>query len=145
MSRPTAAPKTRQTAQLVGDGTTDWEAVAAGLEPRAPKQAEVIRALMQAGGPMPVAELPRQAVNALRAAGLVSVEDSRVERSPDAQTIGDESGLFLDLNPGEVNGLDLRRGMGRRGDRTPANSPSPPATETLGGAGRTVYEGRVVP
>lgn len=115
VSRPTAAPKTRQTAQLVGDGTTDWEAVAAGLEPRAPKQAEVIRALMQAGGPMPVAELPRQAVNTLRAAGLVSVEDSRVERSPDAQTIGDESGLFLDLNPAQGAAVDRVREALARG------------------------------
>lgn len=114
VSRPAAAPKTRLTAQLAGDAEEDWEAVAAGLERRAPKQAEVIRALMKADEPVPVSELPRQAVNALRATGLVCIGQSRVERAPQEQSIGNESELFLNLNAAQKAAVDrVRQALAR--------------------------------
>ncbi len=52
------------------------------LSKRAPRQAEVMRILAQAGGPVPVAELSRSAVGALSRKGLVRVLQRRCHRLP---------------------------------------------------------------
>ncbi len=87
LGRPTA----RQLIQLVAelaDGEESWPQVIEALAHRAPRQAEVLTALVEAGGALPVAELPRSAVTALAEKGLVRVSEQRMHRVPDEPGLG---------------------------------------------------------
>jgi len=98
LKRPAASAKTRQVATLA-EGECDWSEQLSRLESRAPRQAEVVAALLAAEGEcIPVVELPRPAVKALQDAGLVAVTDQRVLRSPDTEGLGGESAAALQLN-----------------------------------------------
>ncbi len=87
LSRPTASRRTQQVARLCNDDI-DWAQVIEELSAIAPRQAEVVRALIEADRPIPVAELSRSAVTALTNKGLVRVSEQRIQRIPHEPGLG---------------------------------------------------------
>ena len=83
LERPAVQPVERQIVTLV-ERDDDWEAVLEALQDKAPRQAEVIVALLAAADcAAAVAEFSRPAVNALVQKGLVSVTLEVQEREPE--------------------------------------------------------------
>lgn len=96
--RALAAPRLtelrRQVARLAeGVDATSAEEVRA----RAPRQAEVIEALLVAEDGLPVAELNRAAVGALADKGLVTVTEETVRRAPEGAELAGQEREFLTL------------------------------------------------
>ncbi len=87
LRRPTASRRTQQVARLCNDDI-DWAQVIEELSAIAPRQAEVVRALIESDRPIPVAELSRSTVAALADKGLVRVSEQRVQRIPDEPGLG---------------------------------------------------------
>ena len=83
--------RTRKLVRLSDPWTDELAAVAAGLEVRAPRQAEVLARLRgdSGGGGRPLADFPAAAIRALEGKGLVWVEDETVSRDPQAAEIPD--------------------------------------------------------
>ncbi len=101
LKRPAATARVQQAARL-SERDEDWVALADELAARAPRQAEVIAALLDADGdPVLVSDLSRGAVQALNKAGLVEVYEERIERLPEAASLGNEEAQFLTLNPAQ--------------------------------------------
>ncbi|MCD6359855.1 MAG: primosomal protein N', partial [Armatimonadetes bacterium] len=76
--------------------------VADDIASRAPRQAEMLRALLEAGEDgLPVSELHRDAAQALARKGLVEIVDSEHVRRPGASGLGGESTEFLELTPAQ--------------------------------------------
>ena len=91
LGRPSAAQVTRQVAVL-GEAEQPWPSVVGELAKRAPRQAEVLEALLEAKGePLAVAELSRGAVVALADKQLVNVFEERRERLPAEPGLGNEA------------------------------------------------------
>jgi len=95
LARPRVRGLTRQVARL--EGERDWQAVAAEIAARAPRQAEAIEALLDAEDGLLVAELNRSAVAALEAKGLISVSEDAIRRSPSGGGTDGEESRFLAL------------------------------------------------
>jgi primosomal protein N' (replication factor Y) len=107
LAAPMAQARMVQVATLVGEH--DWDALRAQMMGRKPRQAEVIQALLAAENrTLPVAELPRPAVQALARHGLVTVTQQRVARTPGgwALTHRDQE---VTLSPAQANCLAALR------------------------------------
>ncbi|MEA3401295.1 MAG: primosomal protein N' [Armatimonadota bacterium] len=99
VTRSLAPPRVRERRQQVarpGD-REDWDAVLQELEDRAPRQAETLRELLQAGEGVLVADLSRSAVGALEEKGLVTVAEEAVRRRPEEAELEGEPAQFLSL------------------------------------------------
>jgi len=107
LQRPRVRELRHQVARL-SEAEKGWDEVLAEVRRRAPRQAEVIEALLEADADgLPVADLSRGAVNALADKGLVEVEDEVQQRRPEAAGLGGEAAEFLPLNPAQQRGFDL--------------------------------------
>ena len=101
LKRPPAGPRTQQAARLA-DVDRDWLELIEELGARAPRQAEVIATLLEAGAdPVLVSDLHRDAVGALQRAGLVEVFARRIERAPETCDLGNAAAEALTLNPAQ--------------------------------------------
>ncbi|MCK4323808.1 MAG: DEAD/DEAH box helicase, partial [Armatimonadetes bacterium] len=106
LRRPTASRRTQQVARLCDDDT-DWTRVIEQLSAMAPRQAEVVRALIESDRPIAVAELLRSAVAVLADKGLVRVSEERVQRIPDEPGLGNVDAEAL--RPTAAQGAILQR------------------------------------
>jgi len=106
LSRPTASRLTQQVARLCNDDT-DWAQVIEGLSAIAPRQAEVVRALLESDRPIAVAELSRSTVAALANKGLVRVSEQRIHRIPEEPGLGNVDAEALP--PTAAQGAILQR------------------------------------
>ena len=105
LRRPSARPRLQQAAALA-DGDKDWAQVAAKLRARAPRQAEVIQALLDADGePVLVSGLSRGAVQALIKAGHVRLLEQHTVRVPERSGLGAETPPHIQLNPAQLSAV----------------------------------------
>jgi primosomal protein N' (replication factor Y) len=106
LRRPTASRRTQQVARLCDDDT-DWARVIEQLSTMAPRQVEVVQALMAADAGVPVAGLSRSAVAALADKGLVEVSEQRMQRIPHEPGLGNVDAEAL--RPTQAQDVILRR------------------------------------
>ncbi len=107
LRRPQVRELRQQVARLT-EREEGWDEVLAELRGRAPRQAEVIEALLEADADgIPVADLSRGAVGALAEKGLIKVAEEAQERRPDAMGLGGESAEFLPLNSEQQRAFEL--------------------------------------
>ena len=105
LSRPRAGALRRQMAVLA-DAEKPWAAVIADVGRRAPRQAEVLTALLAAKGePVAVGVLSRGAVLALAEKNLVNVVEQRRERLPAEPGLGNEAAHPLQPTPAQAQVL----------------------------------------
>jgi len=98
LQRPAVQPLERQVVTLVEDDR-DWEGLLEELQERAPRQAEVIAALLAADdGAAAVAEFSRPAVQGLVQKGHVTVSLEALDREPEGHDWQDAGADFLRLN-----------------------------------------------
>ena len=118
LQRPAVQPLERQVVSLV-EGDQDWEAVLEELQERAPRQAEVIAALLAAADcTAAVADFSRPAVQGLAQKGHVTVSLEALDREPEAHD-WDGAGMdFLHLNDAQrVVYEAAREGLAARENR----------------------------
>jgi len=105
LSRPPVGPVTQQVAVLA-DTDQPWSAVMEELAGSAPRQVEVIEALLEARGePVAVAELPRSSVVRLADKGLVTIFQQRQQRLPQEPGLGGEATEALSPTPAQARVL----------------------------------------
>jgi len=104
LAAPGAAGKQRRVVTLVASPEVARTEAEARAE-RASRQGEVLRALLQAAGPLPLTELPVSSVGALEKAGLVRVESVAVRRQPHEAGLGEESARYPDATPEQAAAL----------------------------------------
>ncbi len=98
LQRPAVQPLERQVVTLVEDDR-DWEGLLEELQERAPRQAEVVAALLAADdGAAAVAEFSRPAVQGLVQKGHVTVSLEALDREPERHDWQDAGADFLRLN-----------------------------------------------
>ena len=102
LQRPAASERSIRVVGLV-EAEVDWEEELEALQSRAPRQGEVIEALLEADGEeVPAAGLNAAAIQALAHKGFVSVSTRRVERRPqDGDGLRPHEPETVTLNPAQ--------------------------------------------
>jgi primosomal protein N' (replication factor Y) len=104
LGRASAATKIRRVASLTVPADTA-EAAAELRSTTAPRQAEALRALAQAGGPVPTTALNAAAVAALQRDGLIAVRDEALRRAPREEGLGEEVAEAQEPTPEQAEAL----------------------------------------
>ena len=105
--RALAAPRVTELRRQVARVAQGADAeTAEELRSRAPRQAEVLDALLAAEDGLPVAELSRGAVQALADKGLVTIMEEAVRRRPERAEMAGQEREFLALTPDQRCAFD---------------------------------------
>jgi len=114
LAAPGAAEKQLQVVRLVAAPEAARAEAEARAE-RASRQGEVLTALLQADGPIPLADLPASCVRALEKVGLVRAESVAVRRQPHEAGLAEESARFADATPEQAVALQAVRDLLEQG------------------------------